>query len=94
MEDETLVKKTRKKRAPNKFNYREHYYKPFGRLIISIKELNNEEKPYILIKHPETHSPVPLLRRKEISVEFRALLNTYLETNMISKQLQKELSDA
>lgn len=92
--EEDLVKKTRKKRAPNKFNYRENHYKPFGRLVISNKALNLEDKPYILLKHnTATLSPVPLLRRKQISEQFKALLNHYLESNEISKELQKELSD-
>jgi hypothetical protein len=92
---EDLVKTPKKKRAPNKFNYRDHYYKPFGRLIISVKALNEEDKPYILLKHnSDLLSPVPKLRRKEISTDFRALLNNYLETNQISKELQKELSES
>jgi hypothetical protein len=93
MEPPTLVKQ-RKKRAPNKFNYRENYYKPFGRLIISTKALNNEDVPYLLIKHnTELFSPIPLLRRTQISTDFRALLNNYLEHSVISIELQKELSD-
>lgn len=86
--------KQRKKRAPNKFNYRDHYYKHFGRLLISTKALNYEDKPYILLKHnTEYLSAVPKLRRTEISEQFRNLLNNYLETGNISTDLQKELDN-
>jgi hypothetical protein len=86
--------KQRKKRAPNKFNYRAHYYRPFGRLIISTQALNNEDFPYLLLKHNTAlFSPIPKLRRTKISTEFRSLLNNYLEHNVISTELQKELSD-
>jgi hypothetical protein len=90
--------KIRKKRAPNKSeSYKSKYYKAFGRLMINIQYLNDMEVPYILIKHNSDQtprmSPVPLLRRTQISEQFRKLLNHYLETNEISKELQKELSD-
>jgi hypothetical protein len=93
--DETLpLVKERKKRAPNKFNYREHYYRPFGRLIISTQALNNEDVPYLLLKHNTAlFSPIPKLRRTKISISMRALLNNYLEHNVISTELQKELTD-
>ena len=100
MENENLEKlvKVRKKRAPNKgISYKEKYYKPFGRLIINTQYLNEMEMPYILIKHNSDQttrlSPVPLLRRTQITQQFKKLLNHYLETNEISKELQKELSD-
>lgn len=99
MENENLEKpavKVRKKRAPNKgISYKEKYYRPFGRLVINTQYLNDMEVPYILIKHNNVQrmSPVPLLRRTQISEQFRKLLNHYLETNEISKELQKELSD-
>lgn len=100
MENDNLEKpiKVRKKRAPNKgISYKEKYYKPFGRLIINTQYLNEMEVPYILIKHNSDQttrlSPVPLLRRTQISEEFSELLNHYLETNEISKELQKDLSD-
>ncbi len=100
MENENLEKpiKVRKKRAPNKGeSYKSKYYRPFGRLVINTQYLNEMELPYILIKHNSDQttrmSPVPLLRRTQISKEFRKLLNHYLEKNEISKELQKELSD-
>jgi hypothetical protein len=100
MENENLEKpvKVRKKRAPNKGeSYKSKYYKAFGRLIINTQYLNEMEVPYILIKHNSDQttrlSPVPLLRRTKISEQFRKILNHYLETNEISKTLQKELSD-
>jgi len=101
MENENLEKpavKVRKKRAPNKGeSYKAKYYRPFGRLLINTQYLNEMEVPYILIKHNSAQStrmsPVPLLRRTQISEQFRKLLNHYLETNEISKELQKELSD-
>lgn len=100
MEDENILKplKIRKKRAPNKGeSYKSKYYKAFGRLIINTQYLNEMEVPYILIKHNSDQttrlSPVPLLRRTQISEQFRKLLNHYLATNEISKPLQKELSD-
>jgi hypothetical protein len=95
MDEPLPLVKTRKKRKPNQFNYRAHYYRPFGRLIISTQALNNEEFPYLLLKHnTELFSPIPKLRRTKISTDFRALLNNYLEHNVISVELQKELSDA
>lgn len=101
MENENLEKpavKIRKKRAPNKGeSYKSKYYRPFGRLVINTQYLNEMEVPYILIKHNSDQttrmSPVPLLRRTQISEQFRKLLNHYLETNEISKEIQKQLSD-
>lgn len=100
MENENLEKpiKIRKKRAPNKGeSYKSKYYRPFGRLMINTQFLNDMEVSYILIKHNSDQttrmSPIPLLRRTQISDQFRKLLNHYLDTNEISKELQKELSD-
>ena len=93
---EQILVKQRKKRAPNKnqFNYKETYYKPIGRLLICTHALNNESVPYLLIKHNTEHfSAVPTIRRTQISNEFRALLNNFLENNIISLELQKELTD-
>jgi hypothetical protein len=94
MDEPIPLVKERKKRKPNQFNYREHYYRPFGRLIISTQALNNEDVPYLLLKHnTKLFSPIPKLRRTKISSEFRKLMNNYLEHNVISTELQKELSD-
>jgi len=79
-----------KPRGKNKVNKKITNYIPFGRLVLNAKFL---EENKLLIKHKNTHAPVPKIRQTPISDHFKDLLKILIKTGKLDIQLQKELSN-
>lgn len=86
---EELLNYPVKNRGKNKVNKKNTNYIPFGRLILNTKMLNENK---LLIKHKNTHAPVPKLKQTPISDNFKALIQDLITTGKLNIQLQKELS--
>ncbi len=67
-----------------------HDYKEFGKFMMNIKLLLNEN--ILLIKYPKSFAPIPKLRRTKISDTLKDVLITLFETNEINYQLLKQCS--
>lgn len=83
-------RKIKKNRGQNKTSYLKKNYIPFGRLILNKKFLNENK---LLVKHPNTHAPVPKIRQTKISDNLKAYLLELIDTGKINFELQKELQN-